>query len=107
MRQRAFKHVSHDFHVAVRVSWKTAASGDPVVIHHPQRAEMDMLRVVVIGKGKRKVGIEPAMVGVPAFVALANVDHCCLLDWPSLRQADNTRYNDYCQAVHLIPALRF
>src|SRR6267143_6990781 len=34
-----------------------------------------MLRIKVIGKRKREMRIQPAVVGVPAFPALANVHH--------------------------------
>src|SRR6267378_2835629 len=73
--KRAFQHVCHDLHVAVRVFRKTAAARNAVVVHHPQRAELHMPGIEVIGKRKGEMRIQPAVVRVPAFVALAYVNH--------------------------------
>jgi hypothetical protein len=62
----------------VRVRRESPATGNPVVVHHPQRAELHMLGIKVISERKREVRIQPAVVGVAAFVAFANVDH----NWP-------------------------
>src|SRR5215472_10517813 len=78
MLERAFQHVSDDFHVAVRMHRKAAPSGDAVVVHYTQGAEVHMFRVVVIGKRKGEMRVQPAVVGVAALVALENADH----DWP-------------------------
>jgi hypothetical protein len=52
-----------------------------------------MLGIKIIGKRKRKAGVEPAVVGVPAFLRLANVNHGA----PPSIAGDNICLNDYCQ----------
>src|SRR5216683_2804248 len=73
--QSACQHVRNDLHVPVRVLRKAAPSRDAVVVHHPQRAELHMLRIEVIGKRKREMRIQPAVVRAPAFITLANFNH--------------------------------
>src|SRR5260370_18163294 len=102
MLESAIQHVGDDFHVAVRVHGEPAAAGHAVIVHDAQRAEMHVLRVVVIGKGKGEMGVQPAVIGVTAFVALANVDH----GPPPGSREHNTRYNDYCQEVDSTAPLR-
>src|SRR5437762_14013761 len=48
--QRAFQHVTEDFHVAVRMRAKALSGRDAIVVNDAQRAEADMRRVVVVGK---------------------------------------------------------
>src|SRR6202023_3377647 len=62
-------------HVAVWVLRKTAAARNAVVVHHPQGAELHMPGIEVIGKRKGEMRIQPAVVRVPPFVALANSNH--------------------------------
>jgi hypothetical protein len=51
----------------------------PVVVDDPQGAEAQVGGVVVVGKGKRVVGVEPAVVEVASLGSLADLDHDCLL----------------------------
>src|SRR6266849_86764 len=116
MLKLAFEPVGDDFHVTVRVHWEAAAPGHTIVVHDAQSAKVHVLGVVVIGKGKREVRVQPAMIGVAALVALANVNHRVLLENPRPAKQHgeasghrrklmpclhNTRYNDYCQEAHL------
>ena len=98
--KRAFQHVRYDFHVAVRVRRKAVAAGDAVVVHDAQRAKLHVLGIEIIGERKREVGVQPAVVGVPAFVALANGNHQATSQVDEIERDDNTRYNDYCQEVY-------
>src|SRR4249920_2135325 len=85
MFERAFEHVGDDFHVAVRVRGKALAGRDAVVIQDAQRAEMHMLGVVIVGKRKCEIGIEPAVVEMAAFLTFADIDH-----WSTSRFDSNT-----------------
>src|SRR5215469_6720569 len=73
--QGALEHVGNDFHVAVRMHRKAAATRDAVIVHHPQGAKVHVLWVMVIGERKTEMGVQPTVVGVAALVALANLDH--------------------------------
>jgi len=75
MLQRALQHISDDFHVAVRVHGEAAAARHAIVIHDAQGAEVHVFRIVVLGKGKREMGAEPAVIGVAAFVAFTDAHH--------------------------------
>ena len=77
--QGALQDVGDDFHVAVRMHRKTAAARDAVIVHHPQRAKVHVRWVVVIGKRKSEMSVQPTVVGVTALVALANLNHGGLL----------------------------
>src|SRR5271165_3300171 len=77
--ERAFKHVSDDFHVAMRMRGETAAAGNAIVVHDPQGTELYVLRVVVSGERKSETAVEPAVIGVAAVLALTDVNHDGLL----------------------------
>ena len=48
--QRAFQHVTENFHVAVRMRAEALSGRDAIVVNDAQRAEADVRRVVVVGK---------------------------------------------------------
>src|SRR5262249_31955051 len=73
--ERALEHAGHDLHVAVRVSPEAAARLDPVLVDHPQRAEAQVARVVVVGERERVPAREPAVLGAAPVVAPAQLDH--------------------------------
>src|SRR6266404_6215455 len=87
MLERTLEHVGDNFHIAMRVHGKTTAAGDAIVVHHAQSAELHVLGVVVISESKRKMRVEPAVIGVAAFVALTDLDHDVLF-----REAVATRW---------------
>ncbi|MOA25201.1 hypothetical protein D3C78_1459130 [compost metagenome] len=68
-------YIGDDFHVAVRMRREATASGDQVVVPDPQVAPLHPLRVIVLGKGKVMVGVEPAMVGVTKALEGAQLQH--------------------------------
>ena len=71
----AFEHVGDNFHIVVRMHAKAAAGRHAVVVNHAQAAEMHMLRIVVVRERKGEVRIEPAVVGVSAFLGGTDGDH--------------------------------
>src|SRR5262249_24498108 len=73
--QRAVEHVGHDLHIRVRMHGKSPSAGHAVVVHHPQRAKVHVLGIIVVGKGKREPRIQPSVVCMSALVALANLHH--------------------------------
>jgi len=73
--QPAFQNVSDDFHIAMRVEWKTGATCDAVVVQDPQGAKLLMSGVVVVGERKCETGMEPAVVCMSAILAFANSNH--------------------------------
>ena len=75
MLQRPGKHISDDFHVAMRVHVKAGAASDAILIDDSQAAKPHLLRVVVIRKRKSVETVEPAVLGVPAFVRPSNLNH--------------------------------
>jgi len=78
VRQPALQHVGDDLHVAVAVGAKAGAGRDPVFVDHAQIAPAHVRRVVVVGKRKRVVALQPAVIGVATFGAAADV-HGALL----------------------------
>ncbi len=73
MLERALEDVSDDFHVAVRMGREALARRHPILVDDPQRGKAHMLRVVIIGEGKRMPGVEPAVIGVAAVMSLAQL----------------------------------
>jgi hypothetical protein len=68
MAQLPVQHVGEDFHVLVRMGAEAHARRDEIFIDHAQSAEAHVLRIIVIRKGKRKVGVQPAVIGVTAIL---------------------------------------
>jgi hypothetical protein len=52
-----------------------------ILVDDPQRGELNMCRVVIVGEGKRVPGIEPAVIGVPAVIGLAQLYHVMVSFW--------------------------
>ena len=75
VRELALEHVADDLHVAVAVRAEARAGLHAVLVDDAQRAEAHVLRVVVVGEGEAVIRIEPAVVGVAAFVGAAQGDH--------------------------------
>lgn len=66
MRELPRQDVAEDLKVAVRVRGEAAHRLDAILVEHTQRSKVRKLRVVPIGKGEAVVGVEPAVVRVPA-----------------------------------------
>ena len=75
MFERAADDVTDDFKVAMWMRAKTLASLHSVFVDHPQAAEADVLRVVIIREGKRVVTVQPAVIGMASFIGSANFNH--------------------------------
>jgi hypothetical protein len=77
--QRAAQHVGDNFHVAVTVGAEALAAHDLVFIDHQQRAEADVLGIVVVAEREAVFGIEPAVVGFAAGIGMTYLQHGELL----------------------------
>src|SRR5262249_7084262 len=71
----AFQNISNDLHVPVSVRGKTFCRLDGVLVEDPERAKAHPLRVVVMGEGKRVVGVEPAVIEMAALGRFTNRYH--------------------------------
>src|ERR1700722_20668409 len=94
VRQSAFEHITDDFHVAMAVCPKTLATRDAILVDHPQRAEMHVLRVVIAGERKAVIRIEPAVVSVAPFIGASNFEHVelpVMLRWRECKGAHPAR----------------
>ena len=91
----AFVDVGDDLHVLVSVRSEPLAGLHPVLVDHPQGAEVHEVRIVVVGKREREVRVEPAVVGVPALVRSSDLDHRvapCLIGSPMRRKPTGKPY---------------
>src|SRR3954454_4640546 len=73
--QCTFKHVGDDFHVAVRMRWKTLSRLNHVLVDDPERAEAHEIRIVISIERKSVAGVKPAKVAATALLTTSNVDH--------------------------------
>src|SRR5262245_15540316 len=62
--QGTLQDVREDFHVAVGVRAESSARLHTVLVYHAQRAEPHMPGVVVVGKRKRMIALQPAVPGM-------------------------------------------
>ena len=81
MLERAADDVTDDFKVAMRMRAETLAALHAVFVDHPQAAKADVLRVVIVGEGKRVMTVQPAVIGMASFVGSANFNHRQLRFW--------------------------
>jgi hypothetical protein len=75
MSQRAFQNVRENLHIAMAVRSKSRARSDAIFVNHAQAPEAHELRVIIIGKRKRVVRVEPAMIGVTPLFTSVNLYH--------------------------------
>jgi hypothetical protein len=73
--QRAFQHVRENFHVPVRMLAETLRRCDAVVVDHQQVGKAVLLRVVVVGEGKRMTRTEPAVLRAAALIGVSDIEH--------------------------------
>ncbi len=60
-----------------------AARSDAIFVNHPQAPEPHELWIIIIGKRKRVVRVEPAMIGVAPLFISANLYHLEIsFRWP-------------------------
>jgi len=50
VRQRPFKHIADDLHIAVRMGTEASALFDSIFIDNTQRSELNVLTIVVLAK---------------------------------------------------------
>ncbi len=62
--QFAGNYVGKDLRVLVGMSGETTAWFNDIVIHHDQGMKTAVLRIVIIGEGEGKIGMQPAMISV-------------------------------------------
>jgi hypothetical protein len=75
VRERAVEHVADDLHVAMAVRGEAGARDDAVLVDDPQRPELDVAGVEIVGEGERMKGAEPAVVGVAALTGASDLGH--------------------------------
>src|SRR3984957_12710346 len=71
----ALQHIAQNLHIAVRMRSKSTPLRHTVFIDHTQRTIPHVLRIMIVGKRKRMVRIQPSMVGMASLVTLANSQH--------------------------------
>ena len=77
--ERTVQHVGDDLHVAMRVGAEPFPGCDAILVDHAQRAEVDVLRVVVLAEREGVPAIQPVDPGMPSFSRAADGDHRRLL----------------------------
>ena len=75
--QRAFQHVAEDLHVAVRMRPEALPRSNPVVVDDAQRAKAHVRRIVIVREGKGVMRVEPAVVGMAAFIGPSDIQFGC------------------------------
>jgi hypothetical protein len=65
MRDRAFADIGDDFHIVMRMRRKSRSCGNFVVIPNPDIAPIHPSGIIITGKAKMMIGVEPAMIGFP------------------------------------------
>lgn len=68
VRQSTLDHVTDDLHVAMAVGAEALAWLHTILVDHAQRAPVHVADIVVIGERKAVPGLQPAVLGVTAFV---------------------------------------
>src|ERR1700674_5090432 len=81
VRKFAFQHVAEDFHITMPMGAESLAGSNAVLIDNPQAAKSHVFGIVIIGKRKTMVRIQPPMVGMATLFALADRNHGLLLIW--------------------------
>src|SRR6202789_720881 len=75
VRELALEHIADDFHVPMRMGPKPLACRHPVLVDHPQRPELHVLRVEIVPEREAVIRIEPPMIGMATICATSDVVH--------------------------------
>jgi hypothetical protein len=75
VRERASHDIAHDFHIAMGMGAKSLARINAVFVDHSQISPAHMVRIVIIGKGKRVVALQPTVVSKPSLLRLSDMKH--------------------------------
>jgi hypothetical protein len=75
VREFARKHIADDFHVAMGMRSEAGARLDAILVDDAQRAELDELRIAIIGERETVERLQPAVIGETSFVAAADGVH--------------------------------
>src|ERR1700690_598297 len=75
MLDRTIENPGEDFHVAMRMHSETLTGRDDVFIQNAQRAELHMLRVVILIERKCEMRVEPRKLVAPALFTGSNLNH--------------------------------
>ena len=71
MEKVAVEHVGDDLHVAMCMRAETLSRLDAIVVDHPQGTKSHVFGIVVVGEGKREVGVQPSPIGMSSFITLS------------------------------------
>ncbi len=75
VRELAIENIGDDFHVAMAMCPKSRARRNPVFVDHAQGSEAHVIRIPIVGKRETVKRLQPAVIGIAAFVAAANAEH--------------------------------
>ena len=75
VRELAVHDVADDFHIVVRMRVEPAVRVEAVVVHDAQCAELDVLRVVVLGEREMELAVQPSAVASAHVLVLDDLDH--------------------------------
>ena len=73
--QRTGNDIGNDFHIAVRMQAEPFSDSHPVFIDHAKGTETHIAWVVIVGKRKRMVRLQPAMVGIAPVLRISDGNH--------------------------------
>src|SRR5581483_10226073 len=71
--QLPLQHGGEDFHGLAALGPHAGARLHALLVDHPQRPELDVLRIEVVGERETMEGLQPALVGIAAIAASANL----------------------------------
>src|SRR2546423_10267833 len=71
----ALEHVRDDFHVAMRMRWKTGIGRDPIFVDDAQRAESHPPGIPEIVETESVVSLEPSVVSATTLIGATNLNH--------------------------------
>ncbi len=57
MLERTLEYIREYFHILVRVGAEPPTRRDSILVYHPHTTKSPVLGILVIGKGKRVIGI--------------------------------------------------
>ena len=75
MFECATNDVTDDLKIAVRVGAETLAALHAILVDHAQTAVTHVLRIMIVRERKSVVAVQPAVIGVAAFVGVSKLNH--------------------------------
>ncbi|MNP78597.1 hypothetical protein D3C76_1762530 [compost metagenome] len=75
MLELPLQHDGHNLHFLVGMGAEALQRSDKIVVKHPERTKIHIVRIAVFGKGKAEIALQPTMVCGESACCWIDINH--------------------------------